>query len=68
MHTHYQDLVDVDLMRQPTIRIVKPGTFMEYKRWRVDSAGVGINQVKVPVVMQDSKAIKWVVERVVMEL
>ena len=41
---------------------------MEYRRWRVDGAGVGINQVKVPVVMWDSKAIEWMTERVVMEL
>ena len=68
MHTDHQEQVDTGRLRPPTVRIVKPGTFMEYKRWRVDSAGVGINQVKVPVVMQDSKAIKWVVERVVMEL
>ena len=68
MHVDYQEMVDVNLMRQPIIRIVKPGTFMEYRRWRVDSAGVGINQVKVPVVMLDSKAINWMMERVVMEL
>ena len=68
MHADYQELVDVRVMRQPTIRIVKPGTFMEYRRWKVETAGVGISQVKVPVVMQDPKAIKWMVERVVMEL
>jgi len=68
MHTDYQEMVDVGKMRQPTIRIVKTGTFMEYRRWRVDSAGVGISQVKVPVVMRDSKAIEWMIGRVVMEL
>ena len=68
MHADYQERVDLGRMRQPTIRIVKPGTFMEYRQWRVDGAGVGISQVKVPVVMQDSKAIEWMVERVVMEL
>jgi len=68
MHADYQEMVDMGLMRQPTIRIVKSGSFMEYRRWRVDSAGVGINQVKVPVVMRDSKAIEWMMERVVMEL
>ncbi|KIM68271.1 hypothetical protein SCLCIDRAFT_106612 [Scleroderma citrinum Foug A] len=68
IHADYQERVDLGRMRQPTIRIVKPGTFMEYRRWRVDGAGVGINQVKVPVVMWDSKAIEWMTERVVMEL
>jgi len=55
-------------LRPPTVRIVKPGTFMEYRRWKVDNIGVGIQQVKVPVVMRDLKALKWVAERVVMEL
>jgi len=68
INTDYQEMVNVGLMRQPTLRIVKPGTFMEYRRWRVDSAGIGINQVKVPVVMRDSKAIEWMMKRVVMEL
>ena len=60
--------IDIGGMRAPTIRLVKPGTFMEYRRWKVDSGGVGISQVKVPVVMWDSNALQWMAERVVREL
>ncbi|KAF9234048.1 GH3 auxin-responsive promoter [Melanogaster broomeanus] len=52
----------------PTIRIVKPGTFMEYRRWRGEQMNVGAGQIKVPVVLSDSAAQEWVVERVVQEL
>ena len=62
---------DIDIggsLRAPTIRIVKSGTFMEYRRWKVDTTGVGISQVKVPAVMWDSNALQWMAERVVREL
>ena len=68
MHSDHQDLMNIGAMRSPTIRIVKPGTFMEYRRWRVDDTGVGINQVKVPVVMWNPRALEWMAERVVREL
>ncbi|KAF9234047.1 GH3 auxin-responsive promoter [Melanogaster broomeanus] len=52
----------------PTIRIVKPGTFMEYRRWRSEQMNVGAGQVKVPVILSDSATQEWIVERVVQEL
>ena len=60
--------IDIGRLRAPTIRIVKPGTFMEYRQWKVDTRGVGISQVKLPVVMWDSNTLQWMAERVVREL
>ncbi|KAF9231635.1 hypothetical protein BU15DRAFT_68166 [Melanogaster broomeanus] len=45
-----------------------PGTFMEYRRWRGEQMNVGAGQIKVPVVLSDSAAQEWIVERVVQEL
>ncbi|KAI6009406.1 GH3 auxin-responsive promoter [Pisolithus orientalis] len=52
----------------PTIRIVKPETFADYRRWRGESMKFGVGQIKVPVVLSDSKAQEWIAERVMMEL
>ena len=61
-------LVNIGVLRPPTIRIVKPGAFMEYRHWTAENKGAGINQVKVPVVMRDSSALEWIMDRVVREL
>ncbi|KAL4078869.1 GH3 auxin-responsive promoter [Scleroderma yunnanense] len=49
---------DAGRVRQPTIRIVKPGTFTEYRRWKVETQGIDISQVKIPVVMRDQEALE----------
>ena len=68
MNADHRDHIDIGVMHPPTIRIVKPGTFAEYRRWKVETKGVDINQVKVPVVMSDPSALEWITERVVREL
>ncbi|KIK81405.1 hypothetical protein PAXRUDRAFT_27885 [Paxillus rubicundulus Ve08.2h10] len=52
----------------PTIRIVKPGTFMEYRLRKAEKLGSGAGQIKVPVVLSQSAAIEWLEERVIQEL
>ena len=52
---------------QPTIRIVKPGTFANYRRWQGEKLNTGIGQVKVPVLMVDPASLEWLEERVVNE-
>lgn len=64
----HQIAFDTDELGLPTIRIVKPGTFTEYRRWRGESMKFGVGQIKVPVVLSDSKAQEWMEERVMMEL
>ena len=60
------DHINTGLDRPPTIRIVKPGTFMEYRQWKSESKG--LSQAKVPAVMSDPNALEWIAERVVREL
>ncbi|KAI5987562.1 GH3 auxin-responsive promoter [Pisolithus albus] len=64
----HQIAFDADELGLPTIRIVKPGTFTEYRRWRGESMKFGVGQIKVPVVLSDCSAQKWMEERVMMEL
>ena len=64
----HQSEFDAGRLRQPTIRIVKPGTFSEYRQWRGERLNTGIGQIKVPVVMVDLASIEWMEERVVKEL
>ncbi|KAF8431082.1 GH3 auxin-responsive promoter [Boletus edulis BED1] len=52
----------------PTIRIVKPGTFMEYRRWKGEKMRIGLGQIKVPVVLANAEAQEWMLERVTQEL
>ncbi|KAG2130869.1 GH3 auxin-responsive promoter [Suillus clintonianus] len=52
----------------PTIRVVKPGTFAQYRKWRGEAAAIGTSQVKVPVVMSDTTAQGWIMNRVEREI
>ncbi|KIK80810.1 hypothetical protein PAXRUDRAFT_833328 [Paxillus rubicundulus Ve08.2h10] len=66
-HKH-QDVFDHGHTRLPTIRIVRPGTFTEYRLRRGEKVGVGAGQTKVPVVLLESAAQEWIKKRVVQEL
>ncbi|KIJ13247.1 hypothetical protein PAXINDRAFT_170699 [Paxillus involutus ATCC 200175] len=63
-----QDVFDQGHTRLPTIRMVKPGTFMEYRLQRGEKVGVGAGQTKVPVVLLESAAQEWIKEKVFQEL
>ncbi|KAG0708383.1 GH3 auxin-responsive promoter [Suillus ampliporus] len=52
----------------PTLRVVKPGTFAEYRQWRGEAAVIGTCQMKVPVVMSDPIAQEWIMNRVELEI
>jgi len=64
----HQRASDAGRLRQPTIRIVKHGTFSDYRRWRGEKLNTGVGQIKVPAVMIDPASIEWLEERVVKEL
>ncbi|KAI6044801.1 GH3 auxin-responsive promoter [Pisolithus marmoratus] len=55
-------------MQVPTIRVLKPGAFGEYRQWRIQVTNSGSGQVKVPVVMSDNGAQEWMLARVRGEL
>ncbi|KIJ37990.1 hypothetical protein M422DRAFT_177249 [Sphaerobolus stellatus SS14] len=62
-HENIQTNVDKNRMSLPTIRIVQRGTFADYRRWRVESAGISLTQVKVPVVLKDETLVEWLSKR-----
>lgn len=62
------DAYDAGWFDIPTIRVVKPGTFLEYRRWRGETATIGTCQVKVPAVMSNTTAQEWIMNRVELEL
>ncbi|KAI6129046.1 GH3 auxin-responsive promoter [Pisolithus croceorrhizus] len=64
----HQIAFDIDEFGLPTIRVVKPRTFADYRRWRGESMNVGVGQIKLPAVITDPKAQEWIAERVMMEL
>ena len=59
----------LNALNPPTIRLVKPGTFREFREWKVGKAGKGTGmQVKVPAVVFDRGTVKWLEERVIEEV
>ncbi|KIJ05378.1 hypothetical protein PAXINDRAFT_21352 [Paxillus involutus ATCC 200175] len=68
MNAAHQRALDNDRIRLPTIRIVKPGTFMEYRLRKGEKLNIGAGQIKVPVVLSESASKEWLEERVVQEL
>ena len=52
----------------PTIRIVKGGTFAEYRHWKGESSNIASGQIKVPAVLLNPTVQEWILERVVQEL
>ncbi|KAJ3134871.1 hypothetical protein HK101_004296 [Irineochytrium annulatum] len=55
-------------LHPPTFRLMKKGTFTEYRQWRVELSSGGSGQIKVPVVAYDDVNRKWLLERVVGEI
>lgn len=52
----------------PTIRILKPGTFVAFRQWRIETENIGAAQVKIPVVVSDEAIKSWLLLRVEVEL
>ncbi|KAH7908476.1 GH3 auxin-responsive promoter [Hygrophoropsis aurantiaca] len=53
---------------EPTIWILKPGTFREYRQWRLGIARTAAGQTKVPVFVMDEATKEWLKARVMHEL
>ncbi|KAH7918530.1 hypothetical protein BV22DRAFT_1115413 [Leucogyrophana mollusca] len=60
--------LDQGSIGEPTIRILKPGTFSEFRKWKIDLAKTGAGQMKVPVVLSDEAAQQWLFERVMCDV
>lgn len=54
-----------DLYVRPTIRLVAPGTFSDFRHWRGMTLGVGSTQVKLPTILGNPEAQEYILSRVV---
>ncbi|KAF8888221.1 GH3 auxin-responsive promoter [Infundibulicybe gibba] len=52
----------------PSVRVLAPGTFSEYRSWRIGLLGSGSGQMKIPTIIHDPETRDWLVGRVVREL
>ncbi|KAI6133976.1 GH3 auxin-responsive promoter [Pisolithus croceorrhizus] len=59
---------DPQRMQVPTIRVLRPGTFAEYRQWRIEVTNSGSGQAKVPVLLWDNVAQERMLARVQKEL
>ena len=64
----YKNYCDDSFAGDPTIRILKPGTFKEYRQWKGDTSGISSGQIKVPTMLTDPVTIDWLANRVVLEV
>jgi len=64
----YKNYCDDSYAGHPTIRILKPGTFKDYRQWKGDTRGISSGQMKVPTMLVDPVTIDWLADRVVLEL
>lgn len=55
---------DPQRMQIPTIRLLEPGTFAEYRKWKIEMSNSGSGQTKVPVLLWDNTAQEWMLARV----
>ncbi|KAH0835636.1 GH3 auxin-responsive promoter [Lanmaoa asiatica] len=57
-----------ELFRKPTIRLVRSGTFSDFRQLKLDEGSNNLGQVKVPVVLPKASYVTWFSDRVVQEL
>ena len=67
-NSEHQRALELGKIRIPTIRIVKAGTFAEYRQWKGENANLPPVQIKVPLIAFDPTMHEWILERVIQEL
>ncbi|KAF9234200.1 GH3 auxin-responsive promoter [Melanogaster broomeanus] len=60
--------LELQTIGSPTIRILEPGTFRDYRRLKIEASNSGSGQMKVPAVMWDQTAQEWMLQRVEREV
>lgn len=51
----------------PVVRVLRWGTFGEFRDWKVHVTGMAAGQIKVPLVVWDEEIREWLAARVVQE-
>ena len=67
-NAEHQRALELGQIRVPTIRIVKAGTFAQYRQWRSANAKISSGHIKVPLITLDPTVQEWILERVIQEL
>jgi len=57
-----------DFFGKPTIRLVRPGTFSDFRQLKLDEGCDSLGQIKVPVSLPKAAYVTWFSDRVVQEL
>ncbi|KAI9573260.1 GH3 auxin-responsive promoter [Boletus coccyginus] len=57
-----------DVLGKPTIRLVRPGTFSDFRQLKLDEGANSLGQIKVPVSLPKAAYVTWFSNRVVREL
>ncbi|KAF8553870.1 hypothetical protein OG21DRAFT_1441256 [Imleria badia] len=57
-----------EVFRKPTIRLVRSGTFSDFRQLKLDEGSNNLGQVKVPVVLPKAAYVTWFSNRVVQEM
>ncbi|EIW76602.1 hypothetical protein CONPUDRAFT_63859 [Coniophora puteana RWD-64-598 SS2] len=53
---------------KPSIRILSPGSFAEFRAWKGAANGTGSSQIKVPLILVDPKSQEFLLSRVIDEV
>ncbi|KAF8551960.1 hypothetical protein OG21DRAFT_1537748 [Imleria badia] len=60
--------LELDMFRKPTVRLVRSGTFSDFRQLKLDEGSNNLGQVKVPVALPNAAYVTWFSNRVVQEL
>lgn len=52
----------------PTVRVLQPGTFVDFRAWKIRAKNIAAGQVKVPIVVWDEVNLAWLEERVICDI
>ncbi|KAI6094510.1 GH3 auxin-responsive promoter [Pisolithus sp. B1] len=52
----------------PVVRVLRPGTFGEFREWKIRTNNIAAGQVKVPIVVWDEVNRAWLEERVMCDI
>ncbi|KAG6331510.1 hypothetical protein ID866_7580 [Astraeus odoratus] len=52
---------------KPVVRVVRPGTFGEYREWKVRKDNIAAGQIKMPAVVSNPEILQFLEERVIKE-
>jgi len=68
VNTNFSSGAERGLPVTPTIRLLAPGSFADFRSWKGTVNGVGSSQIKLPIITLDTKAQEFLLSKVVAEI